>query len=601
MGHNDQEHQPRQESESAEQPAKNEKSKHIRFHPLLQTLEEALEHPEEIYSHNLPIGAVVPVWKRMEITVFSWSVMNISYDTSGFGLPVDPGFPTGLLPDSSKENKLYAEITNPNSLRKLRIVNAIKEMLEDRKPDIFFLQETWKELEDALKIALQKTSWELIEDKHGMPILWNKNTLTLVDVVPYEEDLSSPGRNKGGTKKVICQIKETMQKVMFCNIYWAHSDAPLKAERLIEELVNEADAKDHLLVLGGNFKNRIIPLQKSFLINNVVLRQGKQGGDWTDGIIYHLGKDMMPQQLETYVLDPKTNEKFSQARVEHYIKYKREDFNDFQVAETTVPRPYLSFDQQSSPEVERDCPASLVHFFKDKGFRFRKAANAFGERYAAMSVSKFDPNSDKGRGISAAIELLKEAHDANIVIHEAPLNEGFFIVFNDIKLISQQQRSEAQKDQAQDIPLLTFSSLQKIERLMQVKAFEKIYEAQRVRQSLKFLRSNFLKQLVGKEYLDAYDLIVEHAKKPNSSTANAWDLAKKHYENCVPENLSLFKSVDLWSFEHCFFSRSKFPDETIYSSSKLSAKLATISDDVLKAKINEANSSSAEIAKVLRK
>lgn len=581
--------------ESNENNSANE-VKPVRFHEGLPTVEEAEQNHEQVISDHLFIVGTRKIAhdQLIYVSVGSANVMNLNYRASGFSNP--------------NTNTALKDYIENDSIRNPIIIKSISNIIETEKLDIFVLQETWEQLTSDLESNLPK-GWNLVSSveyiegqaiNRGLAILWNTETIDIPNPYQYLDNANSNDPYINRTLRVECQTK-TLNPIFFTlyNVYWPHSDLPyiaaakIDAMTLPSSLSKEKSVKP--FIIAGDFNNRIVPLHRQYLPNNLVpalFNYDKQGTDWTDGIFYFNGKDLEISAVK--VFDP-----FSGKEVLDQAP-NLENMPEHQQYNLIRPRPYLNpgLTNQSKEqnEIKNLMPPKLVQYFKNNGFNlFAKCFNAYRSEFISI-VALVEPNNSAKA--SKVIDLIRKTRVPKTIV-----------TINDIKLPKKELIKALSIIFNEAIPkdATPISSIEALKKVLRVEAYIQIYSALRAGQRNIGPKTNFLKDktlkvyLDGNEYEKAFDYIAEHAKKADSRTEHAWKLAETHYHDCSKANLELFKDIYLWSFQHSTaLSRSQLIGATFWSATSLEDELNKIDDADLETKLEKPTTTAGKIIAELK-
>lgn len=468
----------------------------IPFHPLLPTLPQSEAKDEQVYYEHLPIIA---------------AKLPIEESTTGFTLNII-SWNIVLTQGESKT-------------RQRKVIGAILKMIKTQDPSIIFLQGSWPELEQQLEDTLRERDWLIAKSDNGTPILWHNflNRRTETSLIRGVENIVSPLGQQ--SSKILFDVAGS--QIILWNICYTKPSGLLSFETQIKELVELARINKMQLVLAGDFGFPLYQPEKSTLVNSVrLLPNGKQGINWSDGIFYTMKYHF--NQAVSNTLDPLDgNIYLDMASLAEPINAS--DFNESQQKELITPR--LSLDLRSLFVGLQDHFAEEVAQYVNKGFVLRIATDANNKRYEAMcSVDS---------AATAVIAECASSGGCQIGVAETKGQPEYFVIFSTKLLITKIQRQ-------------------------QVEAFLKIYLALYMGSSKIFKEANFVRELKATSYSAAYEIISQQAGglSQDNIMVKAWRLAQqqKHYTNCTPSNIELFKSIYWHTYveKGVYFARSRF-------------------------------------------
>jgi hypothetical protein len=366
-----------------------------RYHPLLPTVDAVQKNLAErkagegksdapaFSSDHLPNMAVIPLrevkgipaeGKRSgseaaeELKIITWNVQAPSARASGF---------------SAEESDEHVES------RGLAAIETLIRFIDQHQPDAILLQETYfhdpvleinrgTKVRQKLDTELKVREWTFKSNDQNIFTLYNTRTLQEAKKEKKEPARTSGTRDEYTTKTLTLNFHTVKfnTPVTINNVHWPHNEAPDEAEQKISDLIQQDKG---VVVIAGDFNNRLIAPGKSYLVNNAVpplfrlelFNEPMQGADWTDGCFY---SDMQGKchQSSIIVLDPSTG------HPEDDMPIESSRFFIQQEQELRRQRLFVCVAEEHA--LTKDFNQSMLDTLKQKGIIIKRSANAFNEQ-----------------------------------------------------------------------------------------------------------------------------------------------------------------------------------------------------------------------------
>lgn len=403
------------------------RSETARYLPALPTVEEIQKDVSLFNSDHLPVISEIPVGDQT-LRVISWNV-QVPNTHSGFQA-------------REKEKDIEA--------REERSLAALAAFINEQKPDVILLQETYFNPE-KLRVTLAKLGWE-VDAVPGTTTFTLYNTAKLekqpLPSLKDEKKEGPPSYQATSIQQTLFKLKSdtaevTDTSVLINNVHLPHDEYPHQAEAYILSLLRSGQAQYGNAIVAGDFNNRYVPLNKSYLPNNVVNpghRDGEtQGVDWTDGFFY-MGKDAKCHQpIIMESLDPFNGKILPSLKIESLSEFLKK-YSEKQKEELNKRRPMLccaeeyrslnklNFDEKQNAELVQ---AGMSIGRVVNGFNVQKEVKHYFEKYTHL---------DHLNALDKCVSLL-EVKDQNFVnviceymageyinsvrAHQATIKKGF--------------------------------------------------------------------------------------------------------------------------------------------------------------------------------